>query len=445
MLARRPFPSVSPGARVLCSTPRSDQLSDLVSLPSLGFMDENTTSRRALVVGLGITGTATALRLYRAGWDVVVLEKAPERRRGGYFIALFGTGIAAAQRLGIAQSVPDRAAADGVTFEVDRAGRRRPGMSYGDLPGESRLMMRGDVEEASFSALPDEVEIRYATVPIAMRQDPDGVDVEIRHLGTDTTTTERFDLVVGADGLRSTVRRLAFEPDQNVTHRLGYMIAAFALPEGVPGYRQQDGLILAEPGRSVWVFSFGDRPPTVLFSYRTDDVDAEFTRSPIESVRAAYGPEPTGSTLGWLLDQFEKAPDYLFDSVEQVRLDRWHRGRVVLIGDAAWCLTLYSGMGASTGLAGADLLGTMLERRPDDLPQALRDWEEHLRPFIDHHLRSGVSMRAFFTPANRAEQLIQFVMTRISRLPIVGKLLARSRTRGAEARMKMLDIAAAAA
>jgi 2-polyprenyl-6-methoxyphenol hydroxylase-like FAD-dependent oxidoreductase len=409
-------------------------------------MDKDTTShKRALVVGLGISGTASALRLHRAGWDVVVLEKAGERRRGGYFLALFGTGIAAAERLGIADLVPDRAAADGASYDIDRAGHRRRGMSYGDLPGQSRLMMRGDIEEAAFAALPDQVEIRYSTIPVAVEQYADGVNVEIRDLDAGTTTIERFDLVVGADGLRSTVRRLAFDPERNQTHRLGYMIAAFALPEPVPGYRQQDGLILAEPGRSVWVFSFGDRPPTVLFSYRTDDVDAEFTRPAIESVRAAYGPEPTGSTLGWLLDQLEQAPDYLFDSVEQVRLDHWHRDRVVLIGDAAWCLTLYSGMGASTGLAGADLLGTMLERHPDDVPAALRDWEGHLRPFIDHHLGSGVSMRSFFTPANRTEQLMRNVMTKLGRMPIVSKLLTKSRTRGADARMKMLDIAAVAA
>jgi len=409
-------------------------------------MDKNTTSRqRALVVGLGISGTASALRLHRAGWDVVVLEKASERRRGGYFIALFGTGIAAAERLGIGDLVPDRSAADGASYDTDRAGRRQRGMSYGDLPGQSRLMMRGDVEEAVFSALPDEVEIRYSTVPVALDQYADGVDVEIRHLETGTTTIERFDLVVGADGLRSTVRKLAFEPEQNVTHRLGYMIAAFALPEAVPGYRLQDGLILAEPGRSVWVFSFGDRPPTVLFSYRTDDVDAEFTRPAVESVRAAYGPEPTGSTLGWLLDQLEKAPDYLFDSVEQVRLDHWHRGRVVLVGDAAWCLTLYSGMGASTGLAGADLLGTMLERHSDDVPAALRDWEEHLRPFIDHHLESGVTMRQIFTPANRGELFLRSVMTRLSKTPIGKKLLARTKTNSTDSQMKMFDIAAAAA
>jgi 2-polyprenyl-6-methoxyphenol hydroxylase-like FAD-dependent oxidoreductase len=409
-------------------------------------LDKNTTSRqRALVVGLGISGTASALRLHRAGWDVVVLEKAPERRRGGYFIALFGTGLAAAERLGIADAVPNRLAPDGVSYEVDRTGRSRRGVGYGDVFGGTRLMMRGDIEDAAFTALPDGVEIRYSTVPIALDQYLDGVDAEIRDLTTETTTVERFDLVVGADGLRSTVRRLAFEPEQSPIRRLNYMIAVYSLPEPVPGYRRQDGLIMAEEGRSVWVFSFADRPPTVLFSYRTDDVDAEFTRPAIDSLRAAYGPEPTGSTLGWLLDQFEKAPDHLFDSAEQVHLDHWHRGRVVLVGDAAWCLTLYSGMGASTGLAGADLLGTMLERHPHDVPRALQDWEDHLRPFIDHHLGNAVSMRSFFTQGNRTELLVRSVMIRLARMPIAGRLLAKRRTNSADARMKSLDIAAAAA
>jgi 2-polyprenyl-6-methoxyphenol hydroxylase-like FAD-dependent oxidoreductase len=407
-------------------------------------MDRNPTSRqRALVVGLGISGTASALRLHRAGWDVVVLEKAPERRRGGYFIALFGTGLAAAERLGFADAVPNRVAPESVSYDVDRTGRRRRGVSYADVFPGSRLTVRGDIEHAAFTALPDEVEIRYSTVPVALDQYHDGVDVEIRDLTTETTTVERFDLVVGADGLRSTVRPLAFGPEQSPMRRLNYMIAVYSLPEPIPGYRLQDGLTMAEAGRSVWVFPFADRPPSVLFSYRTDDVDAEFTRPAIDSLRAAYGPEPTGSTLGWLLDQFEKAPDHLFDSAEQVHLDHWHRGRVVLVGDAAWCLTLYSGMGASTGLAGADLLGTMLERHPHDVPRALRDWEGHLRPFIDHHLGSGVSMRSFLTPGNRAELLLRSAMIRLGRLPIASRLLAK--TRAKSTRMKSLDIAAAAA
>ena len=117
----------------------------------------------------------------------------------------------------------------------------------------------------------------------------------------------------------------------------------------------------------------------------------------------------------------------------------------MLVGDAAWCLTLYSGMGASTALAGADLLGTMLEHHPHDVPAALRDWEQHLRPFIDYHLRSGVSMRSFFTPANHKEMLLRTVVNLLSRLPIAKKLLTKTKTDSAAARMKTLDIANPAA
>lgn len=413
----------------------------LVSESTLGVMNKNTAPRqRALVVGLGVSGIASALRLHKAGWDVVVLEKAAERRSGGYFIGLFGTGIAAAERLGI--ELPDRLSADIATYNVDRADRRRRAMNFTDaVPGRARLVVRGDIEDGAFHALPEDVEIRYSSVPVALRQDDDGVEVDVADRAAATATTERFDLVVGADGLRSTVRRLAFGPDEGRIHRLGYMIAACSLPGPAPGYRLKEGIIMAEQGRSAWVFPFADRAPTVLFNYRTDDVDAEFTRPAIDSLRARFGPEPTGGTLGWLLDRFEQAPDHLFDSAEQVRLDRWHQDRVVLVGDAAWCLTLYSGMGASTGLAGADMLGTMLERYPGEVPRALRAWEAKLRPFIEYHQGTGMAMRRLFVPADPTEYRIRSVMNRVMATRPGREFLSKRRHRSESSRMKTIDIA----
>ncbi|HEY3561905.1 MAG TPA: FAD-dependent monooxygenase [Kribbella sp.] len=399
-----------------------------------------TPHKRALVVGLGVAGIASALRLHQAGWDVVVLEKAAERRRGGYFIGLFGTGITAAERLGIA--LPDRNSPDIASYNVDRAGHRRRGLTFTDaVPGLARPVVRGDIEDAAFDALPPDVDIRYSTVPAALRQDDRGVDVDCENLATASVTTERFDLVVGADGLRSTVRRMAFGPDTGRIHRLGYILAACSLPGAVPGYREQDGLVMSELGRSAWVFPFADRPPTVLFNYRADDVDAEFSRPAIGSLRAAFGPQPTGMTLGWLLDQFEQAPDHLFDSAEQVRLGTWHQGRVVLVGDAAWCLTLYSGMGASTGLAGADMLGTMLERYDSDVPQALRAWEERLRPFIEYHQGTGMTMRALFVPADQREFRIRTVMNRVTGTRLGRQVLSKRQHSSKAAQMKTVDLA----
>lgn len=405
-------------------------------------MDTNHSGRRALVVGLGISGMATAVRLRQIGWDPVVIEKAPGRRSGGYFVMVFGTGRASAERLGILAKMPDRAAPGGAHFEIDRLGNRRRAVGFGDVPGGPRRMLRGDVEQAVFDALPEDVEIRYSTVPTRIAQDTDGVDVTLRNTADATSTTERFDLVVGADGLRSTVRALAFGPPEQYLHPLDRTIAAFQLSKQVSGLDPEDGVSMVEPGRAMWVFSFAGRLPTVLMTYRTNDVDAEIRQSPAERLRAAFGPEPTGKILGQVLTELENADQVVFDSVEQVRMDRWHNGRVVLVGDSAWCVTLYSGMGVSAGLAGAELLGTMLQRHPNDIGRALTGWERRLRPFIEYHHRNGISQRVFFNPDNWREVIQRKMLTRGVQYPVVGPLIKRLRIKGG--RMKQLDIAAAA-
>jgi 2-polyprenyl-6-methoxyphenol hydroxylase-like FAD-dependent oxidoreductase len=378
-------------------------LDDLVSMVELM---SNDTRGRVLVVGMGVSGIATATRLHRAGWTPVIIERAASRRSGGYFVALFGAGRAAARRLGILEHLHDRTSSV-QSLDIDRAGRTRPGMAYSDIPGDAWLMLRGDVEKAAFAKLPEDVEVRYATVPTAIAQDADGVDVTLLDTATGTSTTERFDLVVGADGLRSTVRSLAFGPHERYLKRLGYMIAAFEYPGTPAGLAPGGGATLLEPDRSMWVFAFADHDPTILLSYRTDDVDAEFTRPPAERVRAAFGPQPPGSTLGAVLDALETTDALLFDSAEQVHLDTWHKGRVVLVGDSAWCVTLYAGMGVSAGLVGADLLGSMLERHPDDLEAALTKWERGLRPYISHYQDAAPDERKIFVMDNRRQILMR--------------------------------------
>lgn len=398
---------------------------------------------RALVVGLGIAGMAAALRLRQIGWEPVVAERAPGRRSGGYFIMLFGAGTASAQRLGVLDAIGDRSHPEVRNYSVNRAGRRTSGMNPATSPGPNRprLLLRGDVERGLFDALPEDVEIRYSTVPTRITQDAGAAEVDLHDTAADTVSTERFDLVVGTDGMRSTVRRLVFGPDDHL-HPLNYMIGATLLDGPVEGFGPREGTILAEPGRSVWTFPFKDHAPSLLFSYRTSDVDAEFRRPAIESIRAAFGPQPPGPILEHLFTRFEQADDYLFDSVNQVRMPRWHRGRVVLAGDAAWCVTLYAGMGASSGIAGGELLGTMLERHAGDVPGALRAWEARLRPFITTEQESAFTTRRLFTPHDRREHLVRAVMMRVMSSPTLRRALGRFAEFPGMAH-KAIDIAAA--
>jgi 2-polyprenyl-6-methoxyphenol hydroxylase-like FAD-dependent oxidoreductase len=398
----------------------------------------NSSAGRVLVVGMGVSGIATAARLHAAGWTPVLIERAPQRRSGGYFVALFGAGKAAAARLGMGAELHDRTSAT-PPLALGRHGRARPGIGLDGLPEKPWMMLRGDAERAAYSVLPEDVEIRYSTVPTAIEQDADGVDVTLLDNATGTSVTERFDLVVGADGLRSTVRSLVFGPHSGHLHRLGYMVAAFEYDGTPAGLAPGQGATLLEPGRSMWVFAFADHNPTIMLTYRTEDVDAEFAQPAAQRVRAAFGPGSPGRTLGDVLDRLESAQDVLFDSVEQVRMPRWHRGRVVLVGDSAWCVTLYAGMGVSSGLAGADLLGTMLERH-DDVETALTGWERALRPYIDNYQDSAFGDRKIFMADNRLEIMLRRTLPKLARTKLGGRLVERVLRQGDSMELKNADI-----
>lgn len=354
----------------------------------------NHPQRTALVVGLGISGISAAIALKQAGWEPKIVEKAPARRRGGYFIALFKMGRIAAEHLGALDGLHDRGSAAAKNFAIARTGITGPMIGFADAPKSFMpwMMLRGDVEQAVFDTLPGDVEIRYNTRPVDVTQDGQSVQVTLEDSATGTQSVRMYDLLVGADGVHSQIREMVFGPAERFTVPLDCMVCAFELPENPPGLKPIQGVIMREVGRSFWVFPFDDHAATVLFTYAADDPQSERKKDARQRVREIFGPAPYGKYMGYALDQLEQADESIFDTTDQIKMDTWHTGRVMLLGDAAWCPTLYSGMGATTEIAGADLLGAALRRHPDDLDTALTEWERVLRPKLTAFQKQGASM-----------------------------------------------------
>ncbi|WAE75862.1 FAD-dependent monooxygenase [Streptomonospora nanhaiensis] len=373
--------------------------------------------KRALVVGLGIAGMSAAIGLRAAGWAPVIVERAPERRRGGYFIGLLPDGRQAAVDLGISEDLHVRNPPDaGKAWELDRHGRSAPGLGFLHQPGRPAAVVRGDIEAALWQSIAgtggEPVEVRFATAPAEIDDGADDVEVVLEDIGTGHEYRERFDLVVGADGMRSSVRRMVFGPHEEYMTNWNAMICAFQLDEQVPSYGAQDSVISARAGRAAWVFGLADRAPTALLTYRTADIAEQFTGDRVERLRSVFS-GMDDPAVRHVLDGLERAPEFLFDSVHQVKMSRWSKGRTVLVGDAAWCLNLYSGMGATSALRGGDALGRALRENPADLRAALTAWESGLRPSIRSHQRTARIKQQMFVPSGRVAEVLRSFILRL--------------------------------
>ncbi|HEX6342354.1 FAD-dependent monooxygenase [Umezawaea sp.] len=372
--------------------------------------------KRALVVGLGIAGMSAAIGLRRAGWTPVIVERAPERRTGGYFVGLFPEGRRAAVDLGIAGHLhtrnPERTA-DPNSWSVNRRGRRRPALGFLDQPGEPAAVLRGDIEAALWQSITG-VEVRFGTTPVGITEGRADVQVLLEEAGTGAQYRESFDLVVGADGMRSSVRRMVFGPDEDYLTRWNAMICAFQMKEQVPSYEASDSIIIARAKRAVWVFGLADHAPTALLTYRTADIQEQFSGSRVQRLRSVFS-GMDDPVVRHVLDSLEEAPDHLFDSVHQVRMPRWGKGRVVLVGDAAWCMNLYSGMGATSSLRGGAALSAALLEHPGDLAAALDAWEAGLRPFITKNQRTARLKQQMFVPSSRRAEALRSALLGLAR------------------------------
>ncbi|MDR7277028.1 FAD-dependent monooxygenase [Catenuloplanes atrovinosus] len=334
---------------------------------------------RILICGAGMAGLATAIDLGATGHDVTLVERAGHLRVNGSPIDIRGDAIDVARRMGLLDRIRDRRVdmTERVHF-VDADGTvlaELPGDEVSDTPDDIEIP-REDLARVLYEALSPATTVAFGESIGELHDDGDGVDVTFV-----SGRRDRFDLVVGADGVHSLTRRLTFGPERDYLRHLGFYVALTELPAGAGAGRGNP--ILNWPGHLIGITRYRDTALGVLnfrsgwIDYDYHDLDAQ--RRIVLDAFAGHDewrvPE--------ILDAVRRDPELYFDSVSQIRLPSWHRGRVVLVGDAAHCASPMAGRGASLALTGAWLLAEALRAHPGDLGAAFHEYETRQRPYAE--------------------------------------------------------------
>ncbi len=223
-------------------------------------------------------------------------------------------------------------------------------------------------------------------------------------------------MVIGADGLHSTVRRLAFEPHDYLEKRLGYGVAAFE----VAGYRPRDEdvyVVYGEPGRQLARFALHDDRTLFLFVFAGVDTPADNFNLQAQKVflRERFG--GGGWETARILDELDRVQEIYFDRVSQIVMERWCRSRVALLGDAAFCISLLGGQGAALAMTAAYVLAGELAKSDGRHDSAFRSYEELLRPHIVEKQKSAERFASFFAPRTRLGLWLRKLVIKAFRIP----------------------------
>lgn len=333
--------------------------------------------KKILISGAGVAGLTLAYWLKQYGFSPTIVEKSPALRTGGYKIDIRGAALEVVKRMKIHSAILEAKTDIQGATHVDSSGKELTTMSgdlFGYRTGADLEIVRGDLCRILFDQIPD-VECLFGDSIISCSDTSEGVHVEFKK-----NQSRHFDLVVGADGLHSKVRSLIFGEESQWIRKLGIYISVFTVPNFLKLDRFE--MEYTEPSKFVNLYSTRgsvDAKACLIF-FDSSSINT-FNRNEQQKVL-----EEKFSESKWevprLLEAMKDSPDFYFDSVSQIEMPSWSKGRVVLLGDAGYSASPMSGQGTSVALVAAYVLAGELLNAKGDFASAFLNYERSLRSFV---------------------------------------------------------------
>jgi 2-polyprenyl-6-methoxyphenol hydroxylase-like FAD-dependent oxidoreductase len=371
-----------------------------------------------LISGIGIAGTTLAYWLGKHGFKPTLVERASHLRTSGYVIDFWGLGYDIAERMGLLSGLKS----DGYDVQevrfVNAKGRRVGGFGVDIFrsltDGRYVSIARSDLAKLIYHKIDGQSETIFGDSIVGIKDTGEDVGVVFER-----SAPRRFDLVIGADGLHSAVREVVFGSQNRFEKFLGYTVAAFE----IKGYRLRDERVYVShgvPGKQVSRFPMRDDRTLFLFVF-ADGSDQHTAVHDMTGHKDILHKE--FDNVGWecptILAALDASDDVYFDRVSQIKMNVWSRGRVALVGDAAFCPSLLAGQGAALAMISAYVVAGELgksERRPE---VAFRRYEQLLRPFMT--AKQGVAERfaSSFAPKTQLGLFLRNKVMNAFALPFV--------------------------
>lgn len=353
-------------------------------------------NKNILISGAGIAGTTLAFWLKKFGFNPTIIENSPKLREGGYAIDFMGAGYDVAEKMEI---IPALKAVD-INFSklvfVDSNDKEKGSMNYQKiknfLNGRAFTLLRSDLAKVIYQNLDTDVEIIFGDTITKIDQNEKEVFVTFQ-----SGKTRNFDLLVGADGLHSNVRNLVFGSETQFEKYFGYYTSSFTIDNFSLGNNAFS--MYNVPYRQVAVYSKNENQSTTFFIF-TSPEKLSYQHHDIEKQKQFLKTEFENS--GWkcsqLLSHINSTTDFYFDSVSQIKIDSWYKGRVTLVGDAGYCPSLLSGKGSTLAMVGAYILAGELKQAHGNYQTAFKQYEIVFKPFMEKKQKAARSFAKSFIP-----------------------------------------------